>query len=162
MISRERPPRGGHTLRERCLTRWILGARDESARRSGLEARTPSSERCALTSKQGHVTATPRDAVRPAGRLKVREGLKKSGHSELYKGKAAVMEQVEKWMANGVSVIKDAKDLAPGKSMTILLHGEPLEPPPPIECPAADGVDGPPPRDLKHRAEKELNDPGCG
>ena len=36
-------------------------------------------------------------------------------------------------MANGVSILKDAKDLSPGKSMGVLLHGVPLELPPPIK-----------------------------
>ena len=96
----------------------------------------------------------------PVARLKVREGLKKGAPTELHKGKDAVMVQVEKWMANGVSVIKDAKDLAPGKSMTVLLHGEPLAPPEPPRGEVLEVVDGdaePPAKELRKAAGRELD-----
>ncbi|KAH8077594.1 myosin light chain kinase [Aureococcus anophagefferens] len=96
----------------------------------------------------------------PVARLKVREGLKKGAPTELHKGKDAVMVQVEKWMANGVSVIKDARDLAPGKSMTVLLHGEPLAPPEPPSGEVLAVVDGdaePPAKELRKAAGRELD-----
>ena len=42
------------------------------------------------------------------------------------------MAKVREYMANGVSVMKDAKDLVPGKSVSILIHGVPLEMPTPL------------------------------
>jgi hypothetical protein len=71
--------------------------------------------------------------VSPASRLKIRQGLKRGANTEVYRGKVFVMEQVDRWMANGVSIVKDAKDLSPGKSMGVLLHGVPLELPPSIK-----------------------------
>ena len=42
------------------------------------------------------------------------------------RGREAVMDAVKRYASNGLSIIKDAKDIEPGKSMTVLLHGEPL------------------------------------
>lgn len=46
------------------------------------------------------------------------------------RGKDDVMTQVKRYMGNG-SIVKDAKDLAPGKSMTLVLHGTLPEAPAP-------------------------------
>jgi len=78
-------------------------------------------------------TAEASNMVSPASRLKIRQGLKRGANTEVYRGKVFVMEQVDRWMANGVSIVKDAKDLSPGKSMGVLLHGVPLELPPSIK-----------------------------
>ena len=46
------------------------------------------------------------------------------------KGIAQVMKRLRAEMANGCSIVKDAKDLIPGQSCTIVVHGESIDPPP--------------------------------
>lgn len=48
-----------------------------------------------------------------------------------FRGKDDVMTQVKEYMGNAFSIVKDAKDLAPGKSMTLVLHGTSAEAPAP-------------------------------
>ena len=67
-----------------------------------------------------------------------------------------MITQVERWMVNGVSIIKDAKELSPGKSMTVLFHGEPFALPPTIKRTAIKRRDGPLPRELRHAADSEV------
>jgi hypothetical protein len=63
--------------------------------------------------------------VAPNARLKHQNGFEEQG--EVVKGREAVMAQIFEYMANGVSVVKDAKDVDPGKSSTVILLGTPLE-----------------------------------
>ena len=93
----------------------------------------------------------------PTIRLKLRNGLRRDCHVLIYKGKAAVMKQVGRWMANGVSIVKDARDLSPGKSMTVLIHGEPLESPPQINKTAAKVRNVTIPREVHRAATCEVS-----
>lgn len=56
-------------------------------------------------------------------RAKVQRGKRRG---VLVRGRSNVMAEVKRYMGNGVSILKDAKDIEPGKSMTVILHGDPL------------------------------------
>ncbi|KAJ8604454.1 hypothetical protein CTAYLR_000922 [Chrysophaeum taylorii] len=66
-------------------------------------------------------------------RLKVRGGDNKNevnAAALFFRGRDKVMAEVKTYMANGISIVKDAKDLEPGKSISVVLHGRPFEAPP--------------------------------
>ncbi|KAJ1461710.1 hypothetical protein M885DRAFT_431969, partial [Pelagophyceae sp. CCMP2097] len=62
--------------------------------------------------------------VGPNARLKVRAAKRLE---DFVKGKEAVLARVLEYMANGVSFVKEANDVDPGKSAAVVVHGEPLE-----------------------------------
>lgn len=63
----------------------------------------------------------------PTALLRLQHGIKKPARksAQIFRDRDIVMDQVKNYMANGVTILKDAKELEPGVSIALVLHGTP-------------------------------------